>query len=218
MRLVSVNVGLPRVVTWQGKQVTTAIFKEPAAGRITLRTLNLDGDHQADLRVHGGEQKAVYCYPIEHYEYWRAELPGRELTPGNFGENFTTAGLLEDSMNLGDELVVGSTRIVITQPRLPCYKLGIRFQSEDMIKRFLASRRTGFYAAVMREGDVGTGDDIEVVHRDPAAVSVSDITQLFVTKRYGAAEVASARRALAVGALPESWKQHLRERLAQNGA
>jgi MOSC domain-containing protein YiiM len=216
MRLVSVNVGLPRVVEWHGKPVTTGIFKAPVAGRIALRTLNLDGDRQADLRVHGGEQKAVYCYPVEHYQYWRTELPEHELTFGNFGENFTTEGLLEDWMNLGDELAVGSVRVLVTQPRLPCYKLGIRFQADEMVKRFLASARTGFYVAVVREGDVGAGDEIHVVRQDPAAIPVSDITRLYVAKRYGPDEVARAQRAINVDALPDSWKQYFRERLTKN--
>jgi MOSC domain-containing protein YiiM len=144
MRVVSVNVGLPREVMWHGRSVTTGIYKEPVAGRVTLRTLNLEGDRQADLSVHGGKDKAVYCYPIEHYDYWKKELPGRDLPLGVFGENFTTDGLLEDSVHLGDRFSVGSAEVVVTQPRLPCYKLGVRFGSDDMVRRFLASGRSGF--------------------------------------------------------------------------
>ena len=160
MKLVSLNVGLPRDVTWHDRNVTTAIFKRPVEGRVALTRLNLDGDRQADLTVHGGEFKAVYCYPLEHYDYWRKELPGRELPMAVFGENFTTTGMSEESVHLGDQFSVGSARVVVTQPRLPCYKLGLRFQSDDMVRRFLASGRTGFYVAVIQEGEVGAGDEI----------------------------------------------------------
>jgi len=200
-------------VTWHGRGVTTSIYKQPVEGRVTLRKVNLDGDRQADLAVHGGESKAVYCYPIEHYDYWKKELPGRELPMGMFGENFTTDGFLEDAVHLGDQLSVGSARAVVTQPRLPCYKLGVRFQSDDMVKRFLSSGRTGFYLAVTREGEVGAGDEIKVMARDPNAVPVSDITRLYVAKRYDDDDVASARRALRVAALPDDWKAYFRERL-----
>ena len=200
MKLVSVNTGLPREVTWRGMNVSTGIFKQPVQGRIALRKLNLDGDRQADLSVHGGEYKAVYCYPISHYDYWRRELPGRELPLGMFGENFTTDGLLESSVHVGDRFSVGSAEVVVTQPRLPCYKLGVRFQADDMVKRFLTSGRTGFYLAVTREGEVGAGDEITVIERDPNAVPVSEITRLYVAKRYGDEDVSSVRRALLVAA------------------
>jgi len=213
MELVSVNVGLPRQVTWRGRNTTTAIYKQPVGGRVALRKLNLDGDRQADLTVHGGEHKAVYCYPLVHYDYWRSELPGQELPMGVFGENFTPDGLLEDSVHLGDRLSVGSAEVVVTQPRLPCYKLGVRFQSDDMVKRFFASRRTGFYLAVAREGEVGAGDEIKVIARDPNGVPVSEITRLYAEKRYGDSDMTSVRRALRVVALPESWKEYFRGRL-----
>ena len=213
MRVVSVNVGLPREVMWHGRTVTTGIYKEPVVGRVALRKLNLDGDRQADLSVHGGEYKAVYCYPIAHYGYWKKELPGRELPMGMFGENFTTDGLSEDSVHLGDRFSVGSAEVAVTQPRLPCYKLGVKFQSEDMVRRFLASGRTGFYLAVTREGEVGAGDEIKVNSRDGNAVPVSEITRLYIAKRYDDDDVRSVRRALGVAALPESWKGYFRERL-----
>ncbi|MBZ5652997.1 MAG: MOSC domain-containing protein [Acidobacteriia bacterium] len=233
MKLVSVNVGLPRVVMWHGINVTTGIFKEPVQGRVALRKLNLDGDRQADLTVHGGEYKAVYCYPLAHYDYWRKELPGREVPIAMFGENFTidspaidtsaidastidasaTHGLLEESVHLGDQFSVGSAEVIVTQPRLPCYKLGVRFQADDMVKRFLASGRTGFYLAVTREGEVGAGDEIRLMGRDPNAVPVSEITRLYIAKRYGDDDVTWVRRALRVAALPESWKEYFRERL-----
>ena len=215
MKLASVNVGLPREVSWHGKIVKRGIFKEPIKGRVRLRKLNLDGDRQADLTVHGGEHKAVYCYPVEHYVYWKKELPARDLPMAMFGENFTTEGLQEGSAHLGDRFSVGSAEVVVTQPRLPCYKLGIRFQADDMVKRFLASARTGFYLAVTREGEVGARDEIKPLTRDPYAVPVSEITRLYVAKRYAADDLASIRRALQVAALPESWKAYFRDRLAK---
>ncbi len=165
-RIISVNVGLPREVLWHGQAVTTGIFKASRRWPRLFARLDLDGDRQADLTVHGGEYKAVYCYALEHYAYWKQELPGYDLTAGNFGENFTTEGLLEDKVHLGDRFSVGSAEVVVTQPRLPCYKLGIRFQSDAMVKRFLASKRSGFYLAVTREGEVGAGDEIKEVSRE----------------------------------------------------
>jgi MOSC domain-containing protein YiiM len=217
VKLVSVNTGLPREVKWHGRAVTTGIFKEPVEGRVALRKLNLDGDRQADLTVHGGAFKAVYCYSLGHYEYWKKELPGRQLPMGMFGENFTIDGgkdePLEESVHLGDRFSIGTAEVVVTQPRLPCYKLGLRFGSDDMVKRFLASGRTGFYVAVVREGEVGVGDEIKVIGRETQAVPVSEITRLYVAKRYGEAEIRAVRRALEVKELPESWKEYFRERL-----
>ena len=218
MRLVSLNTGLPREVTWHGRRVLTGIFKQPMDGRVTLRQLNLDGDRQADLTVHGGQYKAVYCYPTEHYEYWKSELPGRELPLGIFGENFTTAGLLEDSVHLGDTFSVGSAEVIVTQPRLPCYKLGIRFEMDDMVRRFLAARRTGFYLAVVREGDVRAGDEIRLLVRSPLAVPVSEITRLYVAKSYRDEDLAAIERAVQVEALPQSWKKYFRERMQRSVA
>src|SRR2546430_11325604 len=198
MKLVSVNTGLPREVSWHGRMVTTAIFKEPARGRVALRKLKLDGYRQADLTVHGGEHKAVYCYSLAHYDYWKTELLGRELPMGMFGENFSIddggPGLQEESVHLGDRFSVGTAEVAVTQPRLPCYKLGVRFGSDDMVKRFLASGRTGFYVAVVREGEVGAGDEMKVMAREANAVAVAEITHLYVTKRYGEAEIRAVRR------------------------
>jgi MOSC domain-containing protein YiiM len=217
MMLVSVNCGLPRTVVWHGRQVTTGIYKEPVDGRVALRTLNLDGDRQADLSVHGGADKAVYCYPVAHYEYWKAELPGRELPPGSFGENFTIDDFVEDSINIGDRFSIGSAEVVVTQPRLPCYKLGVRFESDDMVKRFLASRRTGFYCAVVREGEVGAGDTVTLVRRETNAVPLPWIARLYVTRKFSDEDVSALRRVLIAPALPDSWKEYFRQRLQSTG-
>lgn len=145
MQLLSVNVGQPRTMRWKGILVTTGIFKEPVAGRVALRRHNLKGDTQADLSVHGGVTKAVYLYPAEHYDFWRRELPDMELPYGMFGENFTTQGIFENEMNIGDRLAIGTAIVRVTEPRLPCYKLALRFGRDDILKRFLASMRTGLY-------------------------------------------------------------------------
>ena len=218
MKLLSVSCGLPKEVTWHGTKVTTSIFKEPVKGRIALHKLNLDGDKQSDLSVHGGEYKAVYCYPIEHYDYWRAELPGHPLPLAAFGENFTIEGLNEETVHIGDRFAIGSAEVVVAQPRLPCYKLGIRFGSDDMVQRFLASGRTGFYLAVTREGEVGAGDEIIRLSQDPASISISTITRLYVAKRYDADDLRLVQRARELSALPDSWKQYLYERAARRGA
>jgi MOSC domain-containing protein YiiM len=215
MRIVSLNVGLPRDVLWHGRTVTTGIYKEPVDGRVAVRTLNLDGDRQADLTAHGGEYKAVYCYPVEHYAFWKKELPGQDIPTAIFGENFTTEGLEESDVHLGDRFAVGSAEFIVTQPRLPCYKLGIRFGSDDMVKHFLLSGRFGYYLAVTREGKVGAGDEIQRIAQDPNAVPVSEITRLYITKRFNREDIASLRRALQVAALPDSWKDYFRERLAR---
>jgi MOSC domain-containing protein YiiM len=212
-KIISINVGLPRTVTWHEHAVTTGIFKQPVEGRVFLHKLDLDGDRQADLSVHGGEYKAVYCYPSEHYTYWRKELPGYDLTAGNFGENFTTEGLLEDAVHIGDRFSIGSAEVVVTQPRLPCYKLGIRFQWDAMVKRFLASRRSGFYLAVTHEGEVGAGDEIKEISRDPNHVSISEIIRLYLAKEYNDADIEEVRRALQVTSFPESWKEDFRATL-----
>jgi MOSC domain-containing protein YiiM len=210
VRIISVNVALPRQVNWQNKIVTTGIFKEPIQGRIMLRTLNLDGDQQADLTVHGGVDKAVYAYPSEHYDYWRAELPGMNLPRGMFGENFTIEGLLEEDACIGDRFRIGETEVTVTEPRMPCYKLGIKFGRADIIKRFLASRRTGFYFSVAREGMVGAGDTMELVGREQEEISVADITRLYA---FAKDDLKMLRRAVEVEALPESWKGYFRHQI-----
>jgi MOSC domain-containing protein YiiM len=210
MKLISINVGLPRIVTVNGDPVSTGIFKEPVAGRVMLRTLNLDGDRQADLSVHGGPSKAVYVYPAEHYDYWKRELPGMNLSWGMFGENFTSAGLFESDVNIGDRFSVGSAAVMATEPRMPCYKLGIKFGRADMVKKFLASERTGFYFAVLQEGEVGAGDPIELIETTEHSVRVSDITRLYTRDKHN---LGLLRRAVEVEALPESWKSYFHQRI-----
>jgi len=197
--------------------VITGIFKDPIRGLVAARTLNLDGDAQADLSVHGGADKAVYAYPFEHYSYWRRELPGVEMPFGMFGENLTTEGILEGDVHVGDRFRVGTAELVVTQPRLPCYKLGLKFGRDDMVKRFLASGRTGFYFSVSREGEVEAGSTLEPTSRDPAGVTIPDITQLYVSKRYGPAELERLHRAVQVPALPQSWRRYFLERLQKAG-
>jgi MOSC domain-containing protein YiiM len=212
MRLVSVNVGLPREVIWKGRVVTTGIFKEPVAGRVRVRWLNLDGDRQADLQVHGGPDKAIYAYPSEHYDYWRGELPGMELPWGMFGENFTTEGLLENQVNVGDRFRIGSAEVVVTQPRMPCYKLGVKFGRDDMLKRFLASGRTGFYLKVLAEGEGSANDPIERLSRDLDEISITTLVRLHQSKE---ADPTLLHRAIQVEALAEGWRRHFREQLEE---
>src|SRR3990172_5826642 len=214
MKIVSVNVGLPREVIWKGKRVTTGILKEPITGRVMMRRLNLDGDRQADLSVHGGPSKAVYVYPVQHYDYWRGELPEMKLPWGMFGENLTTEGLLEDAVSIGDRLRIGSAEVMVTEPRMPCYKLGIKFGREDIIKRFLRSGRTGFYVAVLQEGEVGAGDSVDLIGRDGNDVAVADITRLYVNERDN---LDLLHRAIQVEALPESWRDHFRQQIQKLG-
>ena len=210
MKIVSLNLGLPRLVLRGEEPVSTGIFKEPVAGRVKLRLLNLDGDRQADLSVHGGPEKAVYLYPAEHYEFWRREFPEMELPWGMFGENFTTTGLLETGTNVGDRFKVGSAEVVVTQPRMPCYKLGIRFGRTDIIRRFLASERSGFYLSVAEEGEVAAGDEFELIEKNPTGVRVVDVTRLYSSDK---SNVDLLRRAIATEALPESWRSYFQERL-----
>src|SRR5258705_88942 len=212
MNLVSLNVGLPRVVMRNDEPVSTGIFKEPVAGPVMLRTLNLDGDRQADLTVHGGPSKAVYVYPSEHYDYWKHELPEMKLPWGMFGENFTTAGLLEAELNIGDTFRIGAAEVMVTEPRMPCYKLGIKFGRTDIIKRFLLSERTGFYLAVLQEGQVSAGDQFELIEKNKRSVKVSDITRLYTRDKHNTELL---RRAIAVEALPEGWRSYFQERLAK---
>ena len=210
MKLVSVNVGLPREVVWKGRTVVTSIFKEPVPGRVAVRQLNVDGDQQADLSVHGGTHKAIYTYPAEHYSYWRTEFPGMSLPWGMFGENFTTEGLLEDAVNVGDRFRIGSLEVMATEPRLPCYKLGLRFGRDDIIKRFLASGHSGMYFAVLQEGEVGAGDAVELIRRDEHQVTVADIVRLYVHDKD---DIGTLRRVVQIEALSDSWRDYFRRQL-----
>lgn len=211
MKIISIQVGRPQLVMRNDEPVSTAIFKQPIEGRVNLRTLNLDGDRQADLSVHGGPTKAVYVYPAEHYDFWRQELPDMDLPYGMFGENFTATGFSEKTLNIGDEFLIGSAQVMVTEPRMPCYKLGIRFGRTDIIKRFLVSERTGFYLAVLQEGEVGVGDEFQLIKRNEPSVKVSDVTRLYARDRNNAELL---RRASAVEALPEGWRSYFAERLA----
>lgn len=210
MKLISLNTGLPRAVEWKGDAVTTGIFKEPVKGPVMLRTLNLDGDKQADLSVHGGVSKAVYAYPQEHYEFWKKELPDMNLLYGMFGENFTTEGLFEDNLNLGDRFRVGEAKIMVTEPRMPCYKLGVKFGRADIVKRFLVSRRTGFYFAVLQEGEVSAGDTIELLSRDGNNITVADVTRLYAFEKD---DLKLLQRVVKVEALSESWRDYFQTQI-----
>jgi len=210
LRILSINVGLPREVQWRGKTVTTSIFKAPISGRIRVNRLNVAGDQQSDLTVHGGPDKAVYVYPAEHYAFWRAELPGVALSWGAFGENLTTEGLLEDAIRIGDRLQIGTAEFSVTQPRMPCFKLAIRFDRADMVKRFLLSGRTGFYLNVSQEGEVGAGDQVRVIGHDGAAITVADIVGLYAAD---GANQDLLHRASELPALPETWRDYFRKRL-----
>jgi MOSC domain-containing protein YiiM len=190
--------------------VSTGIFKDPIAGRVMLRKLNLDGDRQADLTVHGGPEKAVYAYPGEHYPFWKRELPDMDLPWGVFGENFTTEGLLETETNVGDRFRIGSAEVMVTQPRMPCYKLGIRFGRADIIKRFLVSERSGFYFSVLQEGEVGAGDEFELLEKNASGVRVADVTRLYSSDKRN---LDLLRQAIATEALPSSWREYFQARI-----
>lgn len=211
MQVITVSVGMPQIVQAGNEDfVTTAIFKTPVEGTVTVNELNLDGDAQADLRVHGGWSKAVYVYPSEHYEFWAAEMPDYEFKHANFGENLTTIGLLETELFIGDKLRIGTAEFVVTEPRMPCYKLGIRFGRKDVIRRFLQSGRSGFYLAVTKTGELAAGNTIEILSRDENKVSVADIVRLWVRDKH---DSDTMQRALKVDVLPDGWKDSFRERL-----
>src|SRR5579871_4194177 len=213
LKLLSLNVAQPRLATYKGETVSTGIFKEPVAGPVALRTLNLDGDRQADLTVHGGPNKAVYGYPSEHYEYWRGELPGTKLPWGMFGENFTTVGLLESELHIGDRLKIGSAVLVVRQPRIPCYKLAAKFQRDDIIDRFLQSGRSGFYFSVEQEGVVQPGNFFELLSPQPDGITIAEMNRLFVADKYNRPLL---EKAVATPALPEDWRDYLAQRLPRD--
>ena len=215
MKIISINVGLPCEIFHEGRMIRTGIFKNPITGRVQVNAFNIEGDRQADLTVHGGASKAIYAYPVEHYEFWRRELPEVEFPWGSFGENLTIDGLLEKELNIGDHLCAGSVELIVTEPRLPCYKLNAKFMREDMVKRFLRSRRTGLYFSVAREGEIGAGDSIHFLSRDENRVSVADITRLYAFDRN---DLGGMRRAAAVKALPENWRRYFIERVDRRSA
>jgi MOSC domain-containing protein YiiM len=209
MRVVSLSVGRPREIEWNGRTVLTSIFKSPVERRLRVTTLNFEGDEQADLTVHGGVDKAVYVYPSEHYDSWRRDLSGLDLTWAIFGENLTIEGLRED-VHIGDRFRIGSAEFIVTQPRLPCYKLGVRFGRPDILKRMLQNGRTGFYLAVTTEGEVGAGDVIEPIERANEGLTVADVVNLYTVDAHNQEQL---RRATESSALPESWKDYFRKRL-----
>ncbi len=188
----------------------TGIFKEPVSGRVAVRKHNLDGDRQADLKVHGGAEKAVYAYPSEHYDFWRRELPGVDLPWGMFGENLTTEGLMESEINIGDRFRVGSCELMVTQPRMPCFKLAAKFNRDDIIKLFLDSGRSGFYFSVIEEGGIGAGDEIERHHRDANDINISDLVNFYIS---GAADRNWLSRASEHESLANGWRKHFRKQL-----
>ena len=209
-RVISVNVGQPREVMFREGTVLTGIYKVPVSGRVTVHKLNLAGDRQADLTVHGGPDKAVYCYPVEHYPYWAAELPGADLPYGMFGENLTTEALDEAAVHIGDQFRIGSAVLQVTQPRMPCYKLGIKFGRDDMVEKFWSSGRSGFYFSVMAEGEVGSGDVMERVAAGPGQVSIAEVLQL----AGGVEPDPTQLERVLQSPLPDQWKLNFTARFA----
>jgi len=214
MKIISLNVGKPRAIPYSEGVARTSIFKAPVEGPLLLRRLNLDGDCQADLRVHGGRNKALYAYPSEHYEFWRKEFPEQDLPWGMFGENLTTAGLAEENACIGDQFRIGGAIVKVTQPRMPCYKLGIRFDRPDMVKRFLASRRSGIYFSVVEEGMVDAGDAIEKIQEDENRVSIADVNRAYVDAKNNLPLV---RRIVSLAILPRGLHDEFAEELALLG-
>ena len=215
MKLISLNVARPNLMVYKGVTINTGIFKKPVPGRVTLRSLNLDGDRQADLSVHGGPYKAVYGYPSEHYEFWEKQLPDAEMTWGAFGENFTTEGLAEEDLHVGDRFRIGSAVLMVRQPRMPCYKLAAKFQRDDMIERFLRSGRSGFYFSVEGEGEVGVGDSFGLLSSNSEDVTIAEVNRLFYREKYNRDLL---HKAVATAALPEDWREYLSPRLNRSAA
>jgi len=202
MQIVSVNVGTPRVIQRGDNQILTGIFKSPVQGPVAVRTLNLDGDKQADLKVHGGPYKAVYAYPAEHYPFWGSIYPELELPWGSFGENLTTVGMMESSMYIGDQFRVGTAILQVAQPRMPCFKLAAKFDDDEIIDTFISSGRSGIYFSVVKEGQLQAGDEMKLVHRDPVGFSISDALQL-----YSQPSKETIERALRTEALPPGLRR-----------
>ncbi len=216
MKVISVNVGLPRQISYENRQVVTSIFKEPVEGRVKVTTLNLNGDAQADLSVHGGVDKAVYSYSEEHYKYWKEAYPTIDMPFGMFGENLTTHGLNEDMINIGDQYQIGNSRLVVTQPRMPCYKLGIKFGRMDILKKFVNSQRPGIYYKVLEEGELGAGDNIKLLCRDKNNVTVNDIVSLYINDNKNGENISKMKRATKLKFLSEPWKIYFSQKIAQS--
>jgi MOSC domain-containing protein YiiM len=214
MRIISLNVGQPRVVSYEGGEVATGIFKQRVEGPLLLRRLNLDGDRQADLTVHGGRNKAVYAYPSEHYAFWRRGFPDMDLPWGMFGENLTTEGLMEENAHIGDRFRIGEAVVAVSQPRLPCFKLAIRFGRPDIVKRFFVSGRSGIYFWVVEEGLVNTGDEIELVSRAPEGISIADVNRAYAN---GGKDLPLLRRIVQAQILPSGLHSELADELAALG-
>ena len=210
MEILSVNVGLPREVMYKEKMIETGIFKEPVNGPVMVRSLNIDGDAQADLTVHGGRDKAVYAYPIEHYDKWRRELPEIDFSLGIFGENLTISGLKEEEVQIGDCFRFGDVELKVTEPRMPCYKLGIRFGRTDIINRFLENHRSGFYLSVLQEGEICAGDKIVQISKENHNITVTDIFRLYT---HDLSDPDLLRRAAELEALPASWRDSFKQRI-----
>lgn len=210
MRLVSLNIGQARQVMHRGESVGTGIYKSPVEGPVRVLRRTLEGDRQVDLHYHGGPDKAVYCYPHEHYAAWAAELRRDDLLPGQFGENFTVDGLTEDAVYIGDRLAVGTALFEVTQPRVPCFKLGIKMGDAGFVKKFLNSQRSGFYLRVLEEGSVQAGDAIRFAARGVTGLSVRAVHHLHF---FDTANHEAIRRALEEPALSVSWRGELTELL-----
>ena len=212
MRLHAVSVGMPRIVAWKDWSITTGIFKHPVAGDVHVRRYNLAGDGQADRTVHGGADKAVYAYPLEHYTAWRTAMPDAEFTPSAFGENLTTEGLLEHEVEIGDRFRIGTAEFEAAQPRMPCYKLGIRFGRDDVVRRFVEMRAPGMYFRVSREGVLRAGCEITLLERSGSGLSILDVFDLLLSRPIPPDQ---RERVLRAKALPVSLREHL---LGEGGA
>ena len=212
--IISVNVAMPRTVTYGDKAVSTGMFKTPVSGRVRLGRLNLEGDGQADPRVHGGPNRALHLYPSEHYDYWRATLGLADMQPGTFGENLTASGVLEDDVHVGDIFRIGTALVQITQPRIPCYKLELRMDRPEFKKLYLASGRIGYHLRVVEEGEIGAGDAIERTQVDPIGITVAEMSQILHERK---TDYEAAQRALSVEALAADWRSWFVERIKQQG-
>ena len=213
MKLLSVNVSQPKEVSYNGQRIKTGIFKEPVSGRTMMRRLNLDGDGQGDPSVHGGIHKAVYIYPIEHYDYWKGELGRDDLAYGKFGENLTVEGMLEDTVHIGDVFRIGEALVEVSQPRVPCFKLGIKMRDPQIVKPFLESRRVGFYVRVLEEGTVGAGDVIERTRVGEGQMTVKEIVHL---RHFDITNMEAAEKAANLPALTPSWRESFEETLVKS--